>query len=303
MKSENQAPVRGDWKSSRRRTATERFLDLFSEAEQALKKRLGRLRADKSTCRELLRDYVKRNSYWREDADDLHLHAEIGNLLTHQRSVNDGQPVQVPQRTVDRLEAILHRLDHAVPIRQKFCRPVSAVHLDECIDHVLRLAFENAFSQFPVVDRAVGRFQGLITEDSVARFLGRWSKEGEVVIDLSRVQVSQVIREEEPDRKDTIFRFRKPQDPEDEVMGMFAFHPSLEVVLLTEDGSNKTLIQGIITAWNAARYPSGEIAADSKVPTTTEVSDRRLLNEKARDTDCRQAERRCAEADRVIILC
>ena len=266
MNSQNEASVRGEHNSPDRTTATERFLNLFGEVEQALKRRLWRLQGDKSKFHELLRDYLERNPYFRDDADDLDLHADIRNILTHQRSLKDGPPVEVPQRTVDRLEAILHRLNHPVPTGQKFRRAVSAVHPDECIDHMLRFAFENAFHQFPVVDRTVGRFQGLITDNSLGVFLGRRLKEGEPVINLSLVQVSQVIKEEEPDRKATMFRFQKPEHPEDEVMGLFAQYRSLEIVLLTEDGTNKTPIRGIITSWDAARYPSGEVAADPKVP-------------------------------------
>jgi hypothetical protein len=65
MKNENQATVSGDRKSSRRRTATERFLDLFTEVGKTLKKRLGRLRGDRYTFHELLRDYLACNPYWR----------------------------------------------------------------------------------------------------------------------------------------------------------------------------------------------------------------------------------------------
>jgi len=40
MRHQNQTTVREDRKSTRRRTATERFLDLFSEVEKARRKEM-----------------------------------------------------------------------------------------------------------------------------------------------------------------------------------------------------------------------------------------------------------------------
>ena len=39
-------------------------------------------------------------------------------------------------------------------------------------------------------------------------------------------------------------------------MGRFQREPGLEVVLLTEDGDQMKPIMGIVTQWDAARYPS-----------------------------------------------
>jgi CBS domain-containing protein len=246
---------------SRRRAVTERFLDLFSEVEKGLKSRLGRLRGDRSSFQQLLHEHLARNPLWRDDADELHLHAEIRNLLSHQRGIDRGYPVRVHQRTVQRLEAILQRLNHPTPIGKNFCKQVETVHADDPLDQVLARASQFSISQFPVVDRHDGRFRGLITENSVVRWLGRQSIEGSAAVDMRSIQVSQVIKEEEPDRKQAIFRFRKPQDPEDEVLGMFVLHPMLEVVLLIDDGSNKTPVKGIATAWDAARYSSRGVDA------------------------------------------
>jgi hypothetical protein len=41
-------------------------------------------------------------------------------------------------------------------------------------------------------------------------------------------------------------------------MGLFQRQPALEVVLLTESGGKNTPIEGIVTQWDAARYPNGE---------------------------------------------
>lgn len=234
----------------------ERFLDCFSEVEQILKNRLGRLKGDKSKFHQLVGAYLQRNPYWREDADDLDLYADIRNILSHQRSIDHGHPVRIPPRTVNRLGEILARLANPVPIGRRFERAVTTVTPDDPLSGVLARAYELAFSQFPVVDSTTGRFQGLITENAVARFLGRRSRDGAAAIDLGKVTVRQVTKEEEPGLKATLFKFRRLSDPEVEVMSLFAVHPDLEVVLLSEDGTNRKPILGIITEWDAARYSS-----------------------------------------------
>ena len=55
-----------------------------------------------------------------------------------------------------------------------------------------------------------------------------------------------------------IFRFERLNASEEEVMGLFQRQPTLEVVLLTESGGKNKPIEGIVTQWDAARYPNGE---------------------------------------------
>jgi hypothetical protein len=65
-----------------------------------------------------------------------------------------------------------------------------------------------------------------------------------------------VLEEKDPFlRGIPIFHFERLDAPLEEVMGRFSVEPALEVILLTDSGSKHTPIKGIITQWDAARYP------------------------------------------------
>ena len=116
------------------------------------------------------------------------------------------------------------------------------------------MAFENGFSQFPVVTD--GRFGGLITENEITRWLGRRVKTHSTELNLAAVTVKMLLQEKDPFlRGIPIFHFERLDAPVEEVMGRFSVEPALEVILLTDSGSKDTPIKGIITQWDAARYP------------------------------------------------
>jgi predicted transcriptional regulator len=124
----------------------------------------------------------------------------------------------------------------------------------DSLAHALQIAYEKEFSQFPVIDE--GRFHGLITENEVTRWLGSQAQKKTKMVNLDAIAVKQVLRQKEPSRRHIpIFRFCGLDVPEAEVMGFFQSHPALEVVLLTKSGKKDTAIEGIVTQWDAARYP------------------------------------------------
>jgi predicted transcriptional regulator len=227
------------------------FLSVFASIESALQKRL---QANSTTkFHRLVSDYRQRNPFWKNDADDLDHYAQIRNFLTHERTAEFGYPVAVTQRSVECLKAIKQRLETPRLVGDRYCRRVEVVTPDRSLVDVLLLAFENAFSQFPVVEGE--RFKGVITENEITRWLGHQVKGGKTKIALSGVTVRQVMTEREEGRP-VVFDFRSVNDPEPDVMGMFQRRAGLEVVLLTASGGQDTPIQGIITQWDAARYPT-----------------------------------------------
>jgi predicted transcriptional regulator len=114
------------------------------------------------------------------------------------------------------------------------------------------LAYQHAFSQFPIVDN--GQFNRVVTENEITRWLGHHASNGHTMIDLEQVLVRTVLREREPNSA-TNFLFRRLDAPETEIMGLFQQLPALEMVLLTENGGRSTVIEGIVAQWDAARYP------------------------------------------------
>lgn len=242
-------PTAQDWKT------TDSFLAVFSDIERLLKDRVSRRGNVKAS--DLIQEYLELNPYWARDHKDLEHFRQIRNFLTHERTHEHGFPVAVTPRSHARLVEIKRGLETAVAISRNHKKKVATIGPNTSLAEVLKTAFEKDFSQFPVVE-AGGRFRGLVTENEITRWLGRHVARRGATVDLAGVAVSDILREKEPDRKlIPIFRFERLEGPEPEVMGLFIRHPMLEVVLLTASGTKTAPIEGIVTQWDAARYPAG----------------------------------------------
>lgn len=198
--------------------------------------------------------YREQNSHWVDAADSLRLLADIRNLLTHNRTSTHGYPVAITGRSLDELREIHRRLSEPEEVVARFRRPVDTVNPDDTLASVLVRAFEKGYSQFPVLNE--GRFVGLITEHEISRWLGRSVPTTAVNVDLSAVTVEEVVREKDSFSENTpIFGFARLDAPVEQVMTRFLRHPMLEVILLTISGNGSSPIEGIVTQWDAARYP------------------------------------------------
>lgn len=250
MKTTSQAGL-----TRKQRDIVSHFLDLFTDVEGALKKRLGLPSDDKTFVKLLIKAYETKNPYWRDSANSLRHLADIRNVLTHQRSAAFGYPLAVTGHSVDALSEIKQHLAHPEPASTRFCCPVKTVSGTDTLAHVVALAFDNGFSQFPVVDD--GQFRGLVTETEITRWLGRRVKANAAEVDLRNAFVRTVLKEKDPTTKGiAIFCFNRFDTAIEEVMGLFSTEPTLEVVLLTQSGNKDSRIEGIITQWDAARYSS-----------------------------------------------
>jgi predicted transcriptional regulator len=238
----------------RQRKLIEEFLHLFTDAESCLKRRLGRDSTDRTSVTQLIEAYEEVNLHWIGSAQRLRRMAEIRNLLTHQRGLDEGYPIAVAPRSLGDLRQLVEQLRNPEPVSVRFRRKVLSVLPNHSLAAVLELAFQKGFSQFPVVDEE--RFCGLITENEIVRWLGRSASRAGTTVDLSAVTVRAVLKEKDPFlRGIPIFCFVKLDIPIEEVMGRFANQPALEAVLLTESGRKDGPLEGIVTQWDAARYP------------------------------------------------
>jgi predicted transcriptional regulator len=235
-----------------------KFLDLFADVEVVLKKRLNLRSDDRKGVKVLINDYETKNHYWKESAHRLRQLAEIRNLLTHQRSEIFGYPVAVTGLSVEVLSEIKEHLLRPQRVSHFFCCEVKSVGPEDNLALVVALAFENGFSQFPVIEGGV--FRGLVTENEIIRWLGRRARANVVEVDLREVCVGTVLKQKDPTMKGmSIFGFERLDKPVEEVMARFSTETTLEVVLLTKSGNNSAPIEGIVTQWDAARYPQSPI--------------------------------------------
>jgi predicted transcriptional regulator len=232
----------------------EEFLDLFADVENALKTKLGRRVNDVTGIRTLIDEYAAKNLYWTDSANRLRNLADIRNLLTHQRGAACGYPVAVAPSSLHGIREIKEQFLKPELVSIRYRKTVKTVSPDDSLAGVLALAFENGFSQFPVVNET--QFGGLITENEITRWLGRRVKVYSAHVDFAAVTVRMVLKEKDPYlRGIPIFHFEKLDAPVEEVMARFSAEPALEAILLTSGGGKETAIEGIVTQWDAARYP------------------------------------------------
>ncbi len=229
----------------------EEFLTLATGLENLLKKRLGKPIRDRCSFESLIDEYAKKNTTWEADLDQIHGLREIRNLLTHRRSPTEGYPVEVPQRVVERLRAIHDRLASPLSAGDCFRTAVQVLSPTTPVAEFLRLAYQREYSQFPLVDNNL-RFSGLVTQNTVARWLGRQVGLSNL-IDLEGTPIRRVLKDEEPARKGSTLHFARLDEPAEEVLTRFSRHPMLEVVLLTDGGVSRPPFLGIVTQWDAAR--------------------------------------------------
>jgi CBS domain-containing protein len=231
-----------------------KFLRLFTGLELALKARLHLPVNARTRVGVMINNFEARNAYWTDSANRLRLLADIRNVLTHQLGTAGGYPVAVTSHAVEVLRGIKRHLQKPEPVSHRHCRAVLTVSSDHSLAAVLTMAIDNGFSQFPVV--ADGRFGGLVTENEIIRWLGRQAKANSVEVNLSSITVKTLLKEKDPFlRGFQIFHFERLDSPVEEVMSRFSIEPALEVILLTQSGNKHTPLEGIVTQWDAARYP------------------------------------------------
>jgi predicted transcriptional regulator len=231
----------------------EKFLDLFADVETALKSRLRLPANNRIGTGAMINDYVAMNPFWTDSANRLRQLTDIRNVLTHQRGTALGYPVAVSRPAVEALRGIKEHLLEPEAASHRYRKRVLSVSSGHSLAAVLAMAFDNGFSQFPVLTD--GRFGGFITENEIIRWLGRRVKANSAKVDLSCISVKTLLKEKDPfQRGIPIFHFERLDSPVDEVMGRFSMEPALEAILLTQSGRKHTPPEGIITQWDAARY-------------------------------------------------
>src|SRR5260370_3330665 len=137
--------------TKRQRDRIEEFLHLFADVEAGLKVRLHRPANDRIGVGTMINVYEEANSFWTDSANRLRHLADIRNVLTHQRGTAIGYPVSVAAHAVEALLRIKEHLRRPEPAYQRYRTPVLTVSANHSLAAVLTMAFDNGFSQFPVI--------------------------------------------------------------------------------------------------------------------------------------------------------
>ena len=227
----------------------ERFIAAYNALDAHLQSTLATGSGHQS-FRSLVDTFAKRNAWFR-DADALRTYAQVRNVLVHEKT-EAYEYVCVPsQRVVERIEAIRDRLLHPQTVA-RFEREVETLTLDTKVATALRLIRQKGFSQFPVCQG--GQFRGVLTENSITRWLSEQVYRHAPVVDLESAEVADVLKFT---GKRPNFEFVARDAGIEEIAYLFHENTWLEVVLVTSHGKPHEALRGILTRGDISRFESG----------------------------------------------
>jgi predicted transcriptional regulator len=226
------------------RENSERFLAAFSAIEKALRKLVGVNRAEPFSS--VVNKAAKRSGVVRAFEYDLKEYGDLRNAIVHER-VND-QPIAEPHpQIVQHLERIRTAILAPPRIEQGFLKPVEICSPNDPIGKPARTMLQGAFSQVPVY--AEGRLIGLLTSETIARWLGAMLAEGIGLLEEARAETVLQYTEDH-DHYQLVSR----QRPVVDVIEMFEEYTkrgkSLDAVIITQTGSREETPLGILTIFD-----------------------------------------------------
>ena len=193
--------------------------------------------------KELIKQYKAKNKWW-NDSDFIELIATTRNILVHYK--NDMGYIILPtDELVQNLLRAQRRLTNPLKVIPKFKKEITTVQIEENLSAVLELIDKKSFSQFPVYQGE--KFIGLITENSITRWVARNHKAIGMNLPLDQVRVQDVVALEE---MTTTSKFIPKNTSVVQVPWFFSNEQALEAVLISEKVGKKTNLLGIITRWD-----------------------------------------------------
>jgi CBS domain-containing protein len=200
--------------------------------------------------RTVLRRFL-RGPAWR-GAERLEAYADLRNLLVHETVAPNGWLAVPTEVTVRRLEAIRDRLAGGRRADEAFRRPVETLARTTPLAEVLATAHRTGFSQFPVLDG--GRVVGLLTDRGLARW---WAahvaadRGGLAAADVAGATAADVLA---ADADRATWATASGDDTAERVLERFVDAPTLEAVVITDEGRPDGALLGIATHLDVVRF-------------------------------------------------
>jgi len=220
---------------------SEKFLNAFHSIEQYLQKQAGF--SQKKPFHELTDNVAKSNPMVRYYSNDLKEFAELRNAIVHDRGGGFiiAEPNDWSLNQIDRIKSILLQPPKTFPL---FKTDVIALQVSDSIDMAVSLIYKHTISQIPIKDGI--RFHGLLTTNTIARWLG--SLEKEEIISLSDTRIGEVFEyTEDKDNHAFISRNTNIFEAFDLFQRYEQKGKRLDAILITEKGQPNEKIIGIMT--------------------------------------------------------
>jgi CBS domain-containing protein len=233
------------------RDRVERFLGAFNAVDRLLRERTG-IGDHGASFRTVLRRFL-RTQGWR-GAERLEEYADLRNLLVHETLAPDAWLAVPTEEVVRRIEAIRDRLAGARRADEAFRRRVEALDRATPLADALRLAHRTGYSQIPLT--SAGRLVGLLTDRGLARWWAARAAEPNADLDAAlRAASAGDVLATDADR--VTWALAAGDEDAVRVLARFVDTPTLEAVVITDDGRADGELVGIATHLDVVRFWDG----------------------------------------------
>lgn len=240
---------------------SDRFLEAFNRIEKYLRKRTRSERWE--GFYQLIRKASQFIPAVREYGDDLKEFADLRNAIVHERT--DGRVIAEPHEwVVNKIEKLADLILRPPKVIPHFQRRVLSLSDREPIASAIKAMYEHDYSQIPIVGN--GTFAGLLTSNTIVRWLGARSNRGTVGPNQMETPIADVLRYSEYADN---YRFVSRDTTLFEVLEYFQDYEQkgkrLDALLITHHGKSTESFLGIITVWDFPRvYQSLKIDPDMR---------------------------------------
>lgn len=225
--------------------------DIFLEHFNAIERRLRDMtRLGRDSRFYVLVDAASRDDHVvRRFHDDLKEFGDLRNAIVHER--RGGQTIAEPNDwAVARIAAIAEQILRPPRVTPHFIGQICILSDADPIAEAVTAMHTNAFSQLPIYRD--GAFQGLLTANTVARWLG--ANVGEDLVSLSETTIGQVLAHtEDRDHVDFVARDTTLADVLERFLAHEKLGKRLEAILITHDGRPAAKPLGIIVTYDLAK--------------------------------------------------
>lgn len=225
------------------------FLALFNEVDDLLRTEVGASRRDSMLSAS--RRFGRSRSWWmRRFHGRLETLNSMRNFLVHEhKKVRDylAFPSDDAFETLREAKRTLASPSLAYDVATK---PVRAVAPDDPIDAVLAIVKDEAITNFPVYED--DRLVGLLTSNGLTHWMAEVASVGDApYVDVATV--GDVVEREEADPPNHVCVPRNVRV--EDAAEAFVGRPTLQAVIVTENGRPTEHPLGILTAWDVATLP------------------------------------------------
>lgn len=233
------------------RDRVERFLTAFNAVDRLLRERTG-IGDHGASFRSVLRRFL-RTQGWR-GAERLEEYADLRNLLVHETLAPEAWLAVPTDEVVRRVEAIRDRLAGVRRADEAFRRRVEALDSRTPLGEAMRVAHRTGYSQLPLISS--GRLVGLLTDRGLARWWAARVAEPNADLDVAlRAASAGDVLEADADR--VTWDIAPGDEDAARVLARFVDAPTLEAVVITENGRDDGELLGIATHLDVVRFWDG----------------------------------------------